>query len=609
VEVFGVNSQGTVWYRYQLVAGAGTWSDWRPGPSWHSGTDQMLSLAMVRGNDGRLNVFGATPSGQLWRMTQNSPNSPETWASWSLMTGSSLIALAAATDADGTIELVGLQADGSIWQRWQSGNSWSNFVQVPGTLTTVTLALHGGAWLELIGTDVYGNIYDNMQMSPNGRNNWLGWSYIPGGLDSVSAQSNTSGGVDVFGVNQWGYWKSTHNGLADPWTWVNLDENTSAAGTSVNRPDVSSLQIAAQIIGTGWQDQSTNEAGFEVQRRGVDGRWTVANTVATKSTTGLGGNYTWTDMSDLSGQCYRFVAYNHDDAGYSTERCGVRPDPGRFPQAVSNPAQQWSGFTTTNGGVGELHNTKANQDVVYENRTAGVSLGWGDANAWTFEAQGGPTLMKGQALALRLGNHGYLRYSVETFGVNLKLSSTPVYEWHLLGGGTENPRAGEPPTGTLALWNRTAQAYLVTGDETWGIGLKWYQVGDGSAPPVNNPPATMYNGIKTVVVLNCAHEQRPLEVFVQDMSTGAAFVDKGGMYTAWDGNLCPRAGAPTVTFDGLVQGHQYRLVTTDKGSDLCTSHLDDPTDAGCQRSVATFTAGGTNGLTLKDTVGIQIQVY
>ncbi|MFB9448396.1 hypothetical protein Dvina_14210 [Dactylosporangium vinaceum] len=611
VEVFGVSAQGTPWYRYQLVAGAGTWSDWQQFPSWQPGTDTMLTLAVTRDGAGRLHVFGSTPAGQLWQSVQGQAGNPDYWTAWTSMGSSSLVALAAGTDADGTIELVGLRPDGAILQRWSTGSGWTEFSAIPGGLTSIAMARQGDGRLELIGTNMWDSIWENWQTGPNQRAGWNGWQLASGQLVSVGAQTNAAGAVEVLGVNrQQGFFHTTRSGVGGAWSWPQFDETVAPSGSTVAAPSAGALQVGAQGVGTRLTDRSTNEAGFQVQRRDNRGRWAVAHNTATTNAAGTGDTYDWTDTADLSGQCYRFVAYTHDDFAATAEQCGVRPDGGRFPQAVSTVAQQWSGFSTVNGGTGELHNTKTGSDVVWQERTFGENLGWGNADAWTFEAQGGPQLMKGQALALRLGSHGYLRYSHRQFGVDLELTSEPVYEWYVIGGGSgEESRAGTALSGGGAIWNRTAQAYLVNGGETWGIDLNWYQVGDGSTPPMQNPPPTQFTGIGTVKVVNCAPDQHPLEVFLQDRSAGGGFTDKGSVAPAWVAGGCPGQSPPTVTFSGLIAGHQYVLVTTDRLNSYCGSHTDNPLEGGCQTSVATFTGDTSgNGHTLTQYVGINIVV-
>jgi hypothetical protein len=69
----------------------------------------------------------------------------------------------------------------------------------------------------------------------------------------------------------------------------------------------------------------------------------VIQNVATRDTSGThpatSDAYVWADLSTVNGQCYRFVAYTHDDFATSEERCTVRPDWDRCPQVVLKQAE------------------------------------------------------------------------------------------------------------------------------------------------------------------------------------------------------------------------------------------------------------------------------
>jgi hypothetical protein len=123
--------------------------------------------------------------------------------------------------------------------------------------------------------------------------------------------------------------------------------------------------------------------------------------------------------------------------------------------------------------------------------------------------------MKGEAVAIKVWGGGWLKYGHQTWGVDLQLSPTPVYEWYaigLQGDISESTRAGYDlgDGGTFALWNSAAQAYLVHGDQTFGVDLKWYKVGGGSPTPTPTPPPP--HGVKSESVLNCSVEEQPVEV-------------------------------------------------------------------------------------------------
>ncbi len=323
-----------------------------------------------------------------------------------------------------------------------------------------------------------------------------------------------------------------------------------------------------------WFDRSNNELGFKVFKRDTSGNWQQVYQVATRDMAGMGdGNvsggtdYRYVDTStNLSGQCYEVAAYNSTNSGYAAEECTVRPDPSRFPQEVASAAPQWGGLSNTNDGTGVLDNANMDMNLLYGEQTWGVNLTWGNTSLWRVEAQGGPQLMKGQAVAIKVWGGGWLKYGTQTFGVDLQLSATPVYEWYAIGiqqgDAGERTFAGASLTdgGTFALWNSSAQAYLVEGHQTWGIGLKWYKENGGSTASPSSTPTPQ--GVKTEQVLNCSVEQDAVDVWVADQTVGGGFVDEGTVNSQYGDEGCPASGSMPLRFSP-ISGHQYRLVATD----------------------------------------------
>jgi hypothetical protein len=382
---------------------------------------------------------------------------------------------------------------------------------------------------------------------------------------------------------------------------------TAVQGPTVAFPGLYPLEASASSVTVKWYDRSDVELGFKVFRRDTSGSWQLVYQVATRDMPGTGTDYTWVDTStDLSGQCYIIAAYNDEATGYTGEQCTVRPDPSRFPQAVGGAAVQWSGLSNTNDGTGDLVNTNIEYDLLHSSQTFGVDLDWGNSSLWRVEAQGGPHLMKGQAVALRVWGGGWLKYGHQTWGVDLQLSDTPVYEWYaigLQGDPSESTWAGHDleDGGTFALWNSSAQAYLVHGHQTWGVDLNWYRVGGSNPTPTPTPTP---QGVKTEQVLNCAVDQQPVEVWIADQTAGQGFVDLGSLDPQYGDAGCPADGSVPIAFSP-ISGHHYLLVATDSTLPACGSN--DPQQDACRKMAVQFD-GDANGYTRTDTVdgGTQI---
>jgi hypothetical protein len=230
-------------------------------------------------------------------------------------------------------------------------------------------------------------------------------------------------------------------------------------------------ESTAKSVTVHWIDRSDNEQGFRLYRLGVSGAWKLVADVPTHNMAGIAEYYTAQDTdTSMSAQCYTVDVYNAANTARSNMQCTVRPDPVRFPQSPSKNAPQWFGLTSVSGAAGQLQNRPLfNENLVYREQTFGVNLDWveDDPALWTVQGQAGPQVLWGEAVALRVSGGGWLRYGTQTWGVNLQLSNTPVFEWYIVGG-----QPGQPMTGSdFALWNRTAAHYLIWGQQQYGVNL------------------------------------------------------------------------------------------------------------------------------------------
>jgi FG-GAP-like repeat len=361
------------------------------------------------------------------------------------------------------------------------------------------------------------------------------------------------------------------------------------------------LQPSAKTVTVKWYDRSDNERGFQVDKRDQNGNWQMVRRISTLNVPGTGQQYSWVDTSQsISGQCYRVGAYNDTYVAYTTEICTVRPDPDVFPQYAGTAALQWYGLTSTNDGTGNLINANVNSHLAHGDNT-GVDLDWADDSLWRVQAQGGPHLMKGQAVALRVWGGGWLKYGSQTWGVDLQLSDTPAYEWYVIGD-SHDPyapvRAGDPLVGgDFALWNSAVKKYLVKGDETFGIQLKWYAVTDGSQTTPPPPPPT---AIKTYQVFNCTSEYHTLHMWVRDSTAGTPYNHVGSVEPNWTNygscGSITYSGSP-FTYTIPTTGHTYELVAVDSNTNYCSVGEPNPNVAfNCVRMDSGQFLGGTTGV-------------
>ncbi|MDW5598751.1 hypothetical protein VSS74_30610 [Conexibacter stalactiti] len=140
-------------------------------------------------------------------------------------------------------------------------------------------------------------------------------------------------------------------------------------------------------------------------------------------------------------------------------------------------AKQWSlGTRAPSVNVGySLKNLINNSYVRYGSRTFGINLVWGSSSSqWSFmPAPPRPNvrdhrkrpMVPGEKVAVyNSSNRSYLVYGSQTWGINLKWSKTPVYQWRV---------ETDPATGYASLYNSSAGDYVVYGERPQGINLRW----------------------------------------------------------------------------------------------------------------------------------------
>jgi hypothetical protein len=453
------------------------------------------------------------------------------------------------------------------------------------------LALTGGAKWDTMPV-AFSSRDGKFEVKKEPLKDFAGWAQAPGAT-VVSGDFDANGATDIVltGAVGWttvpvawanieGHFLVTNDHVVDFPLYAALpNASITYPGTWYGKPF--GLIVNRESVTVNWFDRSNNERGFRVDKRNLQGNWQEVHRVPTRNVLGSGlgkEDYTWVDTShNISGQCYRIGAFNDETIAFTPEKCTVRPDADEFPQNVATAAKQWTGLSSTNDGTGRLHNNNAGADLVYGDRTWGPNLNWADTSLWRVQAQGGPELMKGQAVAIRVWGGGWLRHGHQNFGVNLVLDSNPAYEWYVLSESNAHPTADSPMAGDplgqgggFALWNSARGQYLVHGDQTWGINLQWWSPGGSQPPP---PPPPTQNAIKTYRVINCTWPaEHTLQMWVKDLTAGSAWTHVGSVQPNWnDHGSCGTttfAGSP-FSFNVPISDHYYELAAVDSDPNWC----------------------------------------
>jgi hypothetical protein len=211
IEVFGVDDAGKVFHRWQLSANSDNWSSWVEfgGSLSHAPS----AITVTRAASGGLTVFGVNSNGQLYgRVQYTAPNggAKGTWSAWDLIDGN-FATIAAQTNANGQIELFGVSKFGKISHRWEltpGTGSWSAWESFGGGgfipyATTITVATSGTGQLEVFGTNSAGQIFARAQhtVPGGGGGTWSDWIQIDGSLVGIAADSTTEGRIELIGAN------------------------------------------------------------------------------------------------------------------------------------------------------------------------------------------------------------------------------------------------------------------------------------------------------------------------------------------------------------------------------------------------------------------------
>lgn len=231
--LFGA-SGNAVYRRAETGSGDGAWTAWDP-------FDGSLSAVASETNaDGRVEVFGVNAAGSIWHRWQLAPGT-DTWSPWTQLDGL-LVSIAAARGQDGTLELFGTNRAGSIWHRRQvaaGSSSWSAWQAMDGLLATLAVETNADGRVELIGVNSAGSIFDRSQIAA-GSSSWSSWSQLDGVLTQVSAARDSAGRLEIFGTNAAGmafHRRQVAAGSTRWSAWAQFDDGYVASGSMAAESD------------------------------------------------------------------------------------------------------------------------------------------------------------------------------------------------------------------------------------------------------------------------------------------------------------------------------------------------------------------------------------
>jgi hypothetical protein len=215
IELAGLTPAGDIWPREQADASAATWLNWslldRP-----SSSTALARVALARNLNDRLEIVATDQQGHAYYRAQTAPGS-RALTSWTpfAFTGK-LRSITAAANTDGRIEVLGVDDAGQVWHSAQlaaNGDTWSEFTKLDGfAMAMIAVSRNSNGTLELVGIDTGGGAWRRSQTSPGGTS-WSAWTALSSKtLADIAAETNADGRIQLVAVDNLGnIWQSAQS--------------------------------------------------------------------------------------------------------------------------------------------------------------------------------------------------------------------------------------------------------------------------------------------------------------------------------------------------------------------------------------------------------------
>jgi hypothetical protein len=245
IEVFGSENAGKVFHRWQLAPNADSWSTWVDfAPAGTLSAPASLTMASGPPGPGPLVVLGADSAGHMIGSTEyratGGADDGGTYSGFGAIDGSEG-SIAAEIDTDGRVELFGVQPNGTMAHRWElvaGTGQWSSWVSFnpPAAMASVSVSRTSGGALVVFGTTTAGQLVGRQQSTlPAGGNegNWSGWISEGTSLPAIVTETNADGRLQLIGADSSGAYYEKHEtsqGTGNLTSWTPLDPSTDTTG-------------------------------------------------------------------------------------------------------------------------------------------------------------------------------------------------------------------------------------------------------------------------------------------------------------------------------------------------------------------------------------------
>ncbi len=204
LEFFGTDDAGNLWNTHQRTVSGDMvrWTMLQQGPGWQS-------VTAASNQDGRIELFAVHGSGTVIRRAQTAPNS-STYTQPQRFDGSFATA-AAVTDQWGGLHIYANLSTGLVQHRWQdaldddtAATGWRTpWTPLAGAVTRMTARTGSDGRGVLIGITAEGTLFQRTMNVPNAQteNEWGGIVPLDGLLESVEMALNKDGRLVLFGID------------------------------------------------------------------------------------------------------------------------------------------------------------------------------------------------------------------------------------------------------------------------------------------------------------------------------------------------------------------------------------------------------------------------
>ena len=203
LEVVYAAGDGTVQHAWQTRPN-GPWS----APVALGSLGSVASVELARDNAGFLYAFARDQSGGIWSMRQSTVD----WGPWTYMGPGVSVLFDAATNADGRLELFGLDGAGAVVHQWQWSNGvWSAWERLGGPgVYAAAAGVNPDGRMELFGVNNTGTLVHSWQIPGYGWSGWASFSGVYIGKPSVETRSDGLLEVFIRGAD-YGMWDMAQN--------------------------------------------------------------------------------------------------------------------------------------------------------------------------------------------------------------------------------------------------------------------------------------------------------------------------------------------------------------------------------------------------------------